>query len=406
MKPAARRLVVLFVLIGMAASGYALHVHYNLLTQPSYLAPCDVNATISCSQDYLSSYGSVFHVPVALYGLLWFVFVGLMMLASYRAPAEVRESMAGYLFAVSTIGLAVILYLAYAAFFILKSVCIFCLITYVAVIGIFLVSGIATPFPMTTLPRRAVRDLRALVRSPLSLVLSLVFLAGSVSALAFFPREVAPATAAAAAAKPAVSPQQAADQASDFERWFLSQPRTTLPVSNDGAVVLIVKFSDFICPACGQAYFVYRPVLAKYQVEMPGAVKLVTKNYPLDADCNTALVRSVHPGSCDAAAAYEMAKAQKREAEMEEFLFTNAPRLTPLLIRQAAATVGHVANWDAAYPAAMNAVKSDIALGRLLNIRFTPTFFINGVRIEGQLASPALFDQAIAMELKRAGKTP
>jgi protein-disulfide isomerase len=46
-------------------------------------------------------------------------------------------------------------------------------------------------------------------------------------------------------------------------------------------------------------------------------------------------------------------------------------------------------------------VKSDIALGKQLQVRSTPTFFINGVKIEGALP-PQYFDQAIAFELKRA----
>ena len=59
---------------------------------------------------------------------------------------------------VVTIGLAVTLYLAYAAFFILKELCVFCLVTYAAVIALFIVTGSATAIPMMSLPRRFLRD--------------------------------------------------------------------------------------------------------------------------------------------------------------------------------------------------------------------------------------------------------
>ena len=49
--------------------------------------------------------------------------------------------------------------------------------TYVSVIAIFIISGGATTFPMTTLPRRIPRDVRALVSSPIALVLALLFVA-------------------------------------------------------------------------------------------------------------------------------------------------------------------------------------------------------------------------------------
>ena len=101
-----------------------------------------------------------------------------------------RESVPGYLFAGSTLALAVVLYLGYASFVVLKLVCVLCVITYAAVIGLFLVSGAATSFPMLSLPRRAVagsQGCSSRARSPWCSPLCL--LGGAASTLAFFPRE-------------------------------------------------------------------------------------------------------------------------------------------------------------------------------------------------------------------------
>ena len=59
-----------------------------------------------------------------------------------------------------------------------------------------------------------------------------------------------------------------------------------LVVPPEGAKVLIVKFNDYQCPACGQSYLAYKPMLAKYEAPHPGAVRLVMKDYPLNRDCN------------------------------------------------------------------------------------------------------------------------
>ena len=67
--------------------------------------------------------------------------------AGLVARADVRESVPGYLFAGSTIALAAVLYLGYASFVLLGLVCVLCVITYAAVIGLFLVSGAGTSFP-------------------------------------------------------------------------------------------------------------------------------------------------------------------------------------------------------------------------------------------------------------------
>jgi len=371
--------------------------HYRLLFDPTYASFCDVNTTITCSQVYLSAYGSVFGLSTALWGLLWFTFVAVLLLVALVGPAGIRENLPGYLFAVSTVGLAAILYFAYAAFFVLKAVCLLCLLTYVAVIGLFIVSGITTPFAMTTVPRRALRDLKAVVSSPVALILSLVFVAGAVSAVAFFPRE----GAALAALEP--STDQSGDQSSEFERWYREQPRVNVPVSSDGAIVLIAKFTDFQCPACGQTHFSYKPIVAKYEAMLPGAVKQVTKHFPLDVECNPSLIRSVHPGGCLAHAAAVLAGRQGRGVEMEDWLYANQATLNPMTLRMAAGSVGRVENFDTVLPQALQVVKSDVALGRLLNVRVTPTFFVNGVRIEGGL-QPAFLEAAITYELKKAGK--
>jgi protein-disulfide isomerase len=58
-------------------------------------------------------------------------------------------------------------------------------------------------------------------------------------------------------------------------------------------------------------------------------------------------------------------------------------------------------DFDARYAATLELVKADVALGNQLNVGSTPTFFINGVKVEGQWA-PQYFDQAIAYELRNA----
>jgi protein-disulfide isomerase len=76
--------------------------------------------------------------------------------------------------------------------------------------------------------------------------------------------------------------------------------------------------------------------------------------------------------------------------------------MTPPAVRQAARDIGQVTDFDAQYASALSLVKGDVALGRTLALRGTPTFFINGVRIDSVLA-PQYFDEAINYELQHAG---
>ena len=316
-------------------------------------------------------------------------------MAGMTARQTVRESVPGYLFVLSTIALAIILYLAYASFFILKAYCLLCLITYAAVIGLFVTSGAATSFPMTTLPRRAVRDLRVLLGSPLAVTIAVLFCAGAATTLAFFPRE-------GAVASQAVPPQASASQSSEFERVMATTPRVPIVIPTDGAKVLIVDFSDFQCPFCKQAFYAYKPILQKYEAQQPGSVKFVLKDYPLDSECNVNVTGGgPHPSACEAAVAVRLAQPHNRMDAMEEWLFNNQPSLTPPVVRQAAHDVGQVNDFEAKYAFTLELVKGDIALGHQLGVKSTPTLFINGVKFEGVLA-PQYFDQAIAYELKHA----
>lgn len=392
MSALARKLLVAFALLGFAASAASTYVHYNLIRNPDYRSFCDINATVSCSQAYLSRYGSIAGVPVAVGGVLFFGLVLLLVWGS-REKSRIEDSAPAYIFALSTLALAVVLYLGYASFFVLKEVCPLCVTTYVAVIAVFIVSGGASSLPMSSLPTRALRDIRVLVTTPVALFVALIFAAGAASAVEFFPRETA---------RPV--PQQAAslnpDQRSEFERWWDMQEKVQVPYASDGAKVLVVKFNDYQCPPCKQTYFAYEPILAKYK-DRPQDVKYVMKHFPLDPKCNSGVPTLVHTAACDAAAAAVMARPKGTFDKLTDWFFAHQDELSPATVRQAARDVGGVTDFDAGYDKAIQEVKTDASVGAVLGVTSTPTFFINGRRLRGGLPTEYL-DAAIELELKRA----
>jgi uncharacterized membrane protein len=388
-----------FCLLGLAAASASAFVHYRVLQDPAYSSICDINATWSCAQVYESAYGVFQGVSVAVFGVLWFALVALLVAAGWRSDrlrhAGFAGNVPGYVFILSIPALASVLYLGYASLFVLQAYCIFCLTTYVAVAGLFVVSGTAADGAMTQLPRRAVRDLRTLGSSPAALGVAGLFAAAAIALIAVYPRQVDATTAGELAAS-APAPMSQAQQ-SEFERWFSSLPRVPIAVPTEGAKVLIIKFNDYQCPPCKQTYLAYKPVIDKRIRENPGQVRFVTKDYPLDPECNVNAPGGVHLSACEAAVAVRLARDHGKAEEMEQWLFDNQPQLTPDLVRQAAASVGGVTDFDARYATTLELVKSDIQLGSSLGVRGTPTFFINGVRIP--VIKPDYIDAAIGYEL-------
>ena len=398
MSPKSRMLLLVFALVGLAASTASSYVHYQLLTQPAYDSFCDVSSRVNCAQAYLSTYGSFMGVPVALGGVIFFAAIAVLAGVAGRSSSSARENAPGYIFVLSTIGLAFVLYLAWGSYMVLGVFCILCAITYVSVIALFIISGGATTFPMTTLPSRATRDLKTLVSTPVAIALFLAITVGGVALIASFPSEAAVQQARAetvATFQPLTEAQMA-----DLKRWWDVQPVVDVPVPpSAGTKVLIVKFSDYQCPGCRAAHDALQPVLAKYRGQ---PVEYVMKHYPLEPECNSGSGGN-HFGSCEAAAAYEMARGNPKQAELDDWLFANQSTLTKEVVRNAAAEIAGISDYDARYDAAIQAVKTDASLGASMKIRSTPTFFINGRKIESAIA-PAALDGLIQLIMSEGAR--
>jgi uncharacterized membrane protein/protein-disulfide isomerase len=395
----ARTFAVLCAVAGLAAMLWAAYVHHRLLFDPRYASFCDINATVSCSDVLLSRYSTAYGVPIAIYGAIWFAGILVLLGAATWGGETLRENVPGYIFALSTAALAIVLYLGYISFAVLKVYCPLCLTADAAVVGLFIVSGSATSFPMTTLPKRFLRDVKTSFVTPVAITVIVLFAVGAGSAVALFARESAIAEGAAASA---VAQAASTDRRSDFERWYATQPRVPLIVPNEGAKVLIVDFSDFQCPFCRQAYAALKPIIDKYNAATPNTVRLVLKDFPLDSKCNEAVQNGgPHPFACEAAVAVRLAKAKGREQALEDHLFANQQDFSSENIRKWAREIGGVTDFDAKYASTIEQVKGDIAFGHTLQVGSTPTMFINGVKVVGVLA-PQFLDQAIAIELQRA----
>ena len=402
MSPLTRKLLIVFALLGLGASGAATYVHYNLIQNPDYSSFCDLNATVSCKAAYLSRYGSIAGVPVAVGGIVFFGWV-LLMLWGATGKSRIRDSAPAYIFAGSTLALAAVLYLAYASFFVLKEVCPLCVATYVAVIGIFIISGGASSVPMSSLPKRMLTDMRVLVATPMALVIALLFVGGTAWGVSAFPGDTGRPDAAAAAAAAAPSAPLQADQQAELEKWWALQPVSpNFPYANDGAKVLIVEFADFQCPHCKQMYLAYKPILDRYLAQHPKDVKFIFKTWPISSKCNPNVPGINFPATCEASAAYAMAKKNGTDEKIKDWLFVHQEEITAATAKRAAADIAGVQDFDAQYANVIGQVRTDASIGSSLGVISTPAFFVNGKRIPGGGMPPQYFEALIELELKRA----
>ena len=204
----------------------------------------------------------------------------------------------------------------------------------------------------------------------------------------------------------------------ELDKQFLSawdqQTRQDLHVPAAGTKLVVVKFNDWMCPGCKFAHQAFKPILAKYRA-MPGVLKYVERDWPWNKDCNSATQQTFlgHEASCDAAAAVRLAADRGKRDEMVEWLFANQPgedaalrASMPGRVRARAMEMLALKDFSAGYAAKLPEVRKDVAEGVAVNIRSTPTYFVNGIRAVNadQSTIPAhYFELALQHEYQRNG---
>lgn len=158
------------------------------------------------------------------------------------------------------------------------------------------------------------------------------------------------------------------------------------------APVTIVEFSDFECPFCSRFARETAPALRR---QYGDDIRWIFVNYPL---------QSIHPNAYEAALAGECAAEQQRFWPFYDALFSGRFQLTRSDYARAAAEVGlDEGRFEACYENADHAaeVALDIKEGQKFYILGTPTFYVNGKRMEGAQrpeAFAAVIDSILSRE--------
>ena len=163
-------------------------------------------------------------------------------------------------------------------------------------------------------------------------------------------------------------------------------------LGNPSAPITIVEFADFECPVCRNLHDALRGILPNYP-----QVKFIFKNFPID---------NLHPWAHTAAIATRCAYQQDPKAfwKLYDLIYDNQDIISASDVYQKmldyAGRVG--LNTDTfkaclASPEAAAAVNADMENGKLVDVRSTPTLFINGRRLVG--ADPHTVQQFIDYDL-------
>jgi protein-disulfide isomerase len=326
--------------------------------------------------------------PIGLFGLAWFLAVLAFELSGSDGAAAQRFRF--HVFWSGLLALAFVVWLAMRVSFQLQLVGPRLVTAAACVLAVFVVTALSELAPARTAIAHLISDARLLLgRAPLWMAATAVTLMASQIAMG-------------AHAGSAPAPARALPTGAAFEAWYSAQPRTPVPGTPEGAAVTIVKFNDYQCPPCRATHESYRPVIERLAREYPGAIRFVARDYPLETECNSYLAEDIHEAACEAAAAARVARERGRGAAMEEWLFEHQDAMSSEDVFAAARTVAGIEDLKQRYPALLEAIRADVAVGRQLRIGGTPAHFVNGVQLPP--VSPEDLETAILHELRVAGR--
>lgn len=160
-------------------------------------------------------------------------------------------------------------------------------------------------------------------------------------------------------------------------------PKDATVIGPKDAKVYLVEFSDFQCPACKA----FKPFVDELRISYNDKLLFAYRHFPL----------AQHQFAQKAAIAAEAAGEQGKFWEMYDFLFLNQEKLSDEKIPEGAKLIGlDLIKYNNSIKSEVikNKVAKDLADGTKFGVQGTPTFFLNGKKLD--LASFTDLEKAVA----------
>ena len=354
---------------------------------------CAVNDVVNCDRVATSRFSVVLGLPVAVWGAFGYGLAGTLAAWGLAVRPPRGRWPAGLLFLVAGAAVAASAALAVVSEVAIGAWCLLCAGSW-AVSAALLVAAWRACRPVGV--TAAIRDdLAAAREKPGGLAILAVTSAAAIALTAAVyprywtqPRAGAPDIAGSAAGSRAPSPGLAGPGTGAPAAQAQDAGPAALVVNVPEGVV--VEYSDYECPYCARAHEETRAILATRP-----DITLVRRHFPLDASCNPAVARTIHPTACALARAAICAEAQGRFSEMDDALFRNQrERLAPSALAERIGLDLNAFSTCVGSRETEHRLAADVALGIRDGVRATPTYLVDHTASAGRLPVELLPRQA------------
>ncbi len=370
MDAALRRSVHLAIFLVLAGLGGAAAIdltiiHVKVHTDPSYHAVCNLSAEVNCETVAQSPYAVFLGLPVAVWGLCGYLAMALLALHRPRARRS-GLGWPGLLVLLTGVAAAAIVPLAAISKLAIHSVCLVCMASW-AVTAVLLVLSLLAARREGGVAEAIRADLDELRRH------KALAIAGALATVAV--------PGLLRLAVPRYWSQTERSRVERLPHGIDVQGLPWIGAADPGLV--LVEFSDYQCPFCQRAERQTRSLIE----ENAAALRVVHRQFPLDASCNPLVTRTIHPRACALALAAICAIEQDRFWEMNDAIFS-AENKASFDVEAAASRLGMGLDRFReclASPEAAARLSRDVEAGREAGVSATPTFIVGGEALPGGL---------------------
>jgi len=432
--------MILLSAVGIVVNIESTEVYMNLRIAPDdFVSSCNINERINCEEVEKSEWAALFGIPTALWAIVGYGVIGGLALVGLCTRRRRRER--GLLFLLSAFSLGLGIFLIYLMAFVIGSWCTLCIATDAVNLGLLVMVLLACRVDGRSPLRAVADDVRWLLERPAALAAHLAFggvmIAAAYAVTAWWVNPPIEAAMLARAGEfvqaldlegidrdamilekqrnPGLDPEgqpwageaipsegcEHAEQCTCDEGAKPRRKKVTLMGEDEhgrqwiGApepVLVIHEFTDYECPHCRGAHMRMRRLLSKY----PGQIRLVHRQYPLDAECNPMLAgKEFHHRACELSRVAFCAGEQGRFWEMNDMLFQRQSEIRDS--KTSAEDLARRLELDVdLYQCCMtseDAVKhtaDDIEAGRGYGIRGTPAFVVGDEMFLGKVPTTVL----------------
>lgn len=353
--------IMTIAVIGLITTIYLSISHYRVYTDIEYKSFCAITKAINCDTVSQSPYSVVLNVPVAIWGLIGYVFIIILLSIAWKYrykrmhvwPTIIWLS---FLYSICSIILAII------SSRIIKSYCIMCIVTYgVNFALVYFSSLIFNRFGTGGVINGLKMDVEYYKKNKSFVVL---FALLSITSLIIIVNIIPP-------------------------YWHLENDPylRDLPtgVTADGhpwigatiPELTIIEYTDYQCFQCKKMHYYIRQIVAKY----PDKIRLVHRHFPMDNVFNPLVKEPYHQGSGKLSLLAIFATIHGKFWETNDFLFSLQQSKETIDIKSIADATG--LNPKELFAATQNAylkrmLRADILTAIKLGVKGTPGYIIDG----------------------------